>query len=188
MPWPNDALSTESLDSNTDKPSRTLFLTLVNTVKSMIAGRGRPNGVAPLDGDGRVPTTNLPRGLADGVAPLNEQRQVPGENLPLGIAGGGATLDANGKVELSQLPVATNTARGIVALDDLGKVKAVDVSKSQTGAGQVTDISIGALIDAAGILHLSLHLTLSPPAESSPDDTQDTQNTQNTQATGDQAP
>ncbi|HEY9270011.1 phage tail protein [Achromobacter sp.] len=83
--------------------------------------KGIADGVAPLDGAGKVPAAHLDdylhsdeRGAAGGVAPLDETGKVPAVNLPAaedsiplsqkGQPGGVATLDAEGLVPKEQLP------------------------------------------------------------------------------------
>ena len=60
MPWPTDDLSTAGVDSGADRPPRAEFFKLFQRVKTIIAGRGSADGVASLDGAGRVPSAQLP--------------------------------------------------------------------------------------------------------------------------------
>ncbi|WP_420011044.1 hypothetical protein [Tateyamaria sp.] len=90
MTWPIDDLSTDSLDSQNDRPSRREFFKIFQRVKSMIRARGRPGGVASLRDDGKVPVAQLP----------GEALQ----NTALGVPNGAASLNANGDVPLGQIP------------------------------------------------------------------------------------
>jgi hypothetical protein len=83
--------------------------------------KGANNGVATLDGTGKVPTAQLPsmnyiptseKGAASGVATLDTGGKVPSAQIPSlsyiptsekGANSGIATLDSSGKVPLSQL-------------------------------------------------------------------------------------
>lgn len=63
MGWGNNTnITTTHLDSSSDDPSlaRAEILAAVNELQAVIAGRNTANGVAPTDGDNRVPNTNLP--------------------------------------------------------------------------------------------------------------------------------
>ena len=91
MAWPVDNITTESVDSNNDRPNRGHFFTLFSRVKSIIAARGAANGVASLDLDGKVPVGQLP----DSV--------TRNQNLRRGEPNGVASLDANGDVPIGQI-------------------------------------------------------------------------------------
>lgn len=65
------------------------------------AQKGVANGVATLDENGKVPTSELP---AMNYIPTSEK----------GVASGVATLDAQGKVPAGELPIATSTTIGAI--------------------------------------------------------------------------
>jgi len=101
---------------------------------------GQPNGVASLDGTGKVPASQLPamdyiptsqKGTANGVAPLGADSKVPAANLPLGTANGAASLGADGKVPVAQIPALDyiptsqkGAANGVASLGADGKLTA----------------------------------------------------------------
>ena len=62
MAWPTDNLDTTNLDAGTDSPAlaRPMLARLIGRVKSIIASRGVANGVASLDGTGKIPVSQLP--------------------------------------------------------------------------------------------------------------------------------
>ncbi len=87
MSWPTDNISTASVDSQADRPDRRAFLTVFRALKAVIGAKGRPNGLAELDGNRKIFVDQLRRNEAGGVAPLNSDRKVPVANLPGDIAG-----------------------------------------------------------------------------------------------------
>lgn len=56
--------------------------------------KGQANGLASLDGSGKIPASQVPEAASIGVVPATEK----------GAANGVATLDASGKIPTSQLP------------------------------------------------------------------------------------
>ena len=62
MAWPTDDLDVANMDAGTDSPAlaRPMFVRVVNRLKSIIAARGQPNGIATLDADGKIPASQLP--------------------------------------------------------------------------------------------------------------------------------
>lgn len=115
--------------------------------KIPLTQKGQPNGVAPLDADGKVPAAMIPangtfipttaRGAAGGVAGLDSGGKVPPAQLPVGTASGVAGLDPTGKVPLSQLPASLSgayiptsqkgVANGVAPLGADGKVPAINL-------------------------------------------------------------
>ena len=69
MAWPQDDLDITNMDAGTDSPAlaRPMFARLVNRVKSIIAARGQPGGVASLDAQGKVPSVQIPSGQVGSV-------------------------------------------------------------------------------------------------------------------------
>lgn len=65
---------------------------------------GAANGVAGLDGGGKVPIGQLPHGTASGIADLDAGAKVPVAQLPVNAANGVAGLDGGGLINASQLP------------------------------------------------------------------------------------
>ena len=90
MTWPIDDLSTESLDAQSDRPSRLEFFKIFQRVKSIIRARGRARGIASLGPDGKIPVAQLP--------------QAALQSAELGVPNGAASLDGNGDVPLQQIP------------------------------------------------------------------------------------
>ena len=82
MPWPQDDLVTDDLDSGSDRPPRAEFFKLFQRVKTIIAARGEVNGIPILDSRGRIPATQVGRGVAGGVASLGSDGMVPASQLP----------------------------------------------------------------------------------------------------------
>lgn len=78
------------------------------------------NGIAPLNGDSKVPLANLIYNVANGIAPLNADAKVPIANLIYNVASGVAPLDGSVKVPLANLYY--NVASGLCPLDSGGKV------------------------------------------------------------------
>lgn len=81
MAWPADDLHTTNMDSDSDSPAaaRPMFVRLVNRVKSIIAARGVPNGIATLDASGKIPVEQLPDGGGAGTllwSPAGAYQQV----------------------------------------------------------------------------------------------------------------
>ena len=87
---------------------------------------GVANGVAQLDGSGKVPEAQLPtmdyiptsqKGVAGGVASLNSSGKIPPAQIPSlnyiptsqkGVANGVASLDSSKRIPVSQLPGVTS--------------------------------------------------------------------------------
>ncbi len=164
MPWPNDDLTTDSLDSAADRPSRTHFLRLTQIVKAVLGARGDASGIAPLGVDRKVPNPNLPLDVAwgvpqlqadrvmrtrnlpirpSGVAPLDGDGQVPVANLPRGDAGGIAPLDGDGQVPVANLP--RGDAGGIAPLDASRKVPAANLDVPSIRIHGDSGIDIGGI-------------------------------------------
>jgi hypothetical protein len=91
--WPGSpGFGTTNVDAGTDSPAaaRSNIKDLMDDVSDMIGARGANDGVAPLDGDGKVPIANLPSALG-GVTPIEANIGswgVPGTYLwsvPVGV-------------------------------------------------------------------------------------------------------
>lgn len=114
--------------------------------KIPLTQKNAPNGVAPLDADGKVPVANLPaaggpfiptsaKGASGGVASLGTNSKVPVAQLPVGTANGVAPLGSDGKVPSVNLPPALTgdfiptsqkaANSGVAPLDSTGKVPSV---------------------------------------------------------------
>lgn len=92
---------------------------------AILASKGQPNGIAPLDAGQKVPVLYLPdqsgtyvpvaqKAAANGVATLNAASQIPAAQYDgavvvlvstRGAANGVATLDGTTKIPLAQIPV-----------------------------------------------------------------------------------
>ena len=59
MTWPNDDIDITSLETDTARPDRGVFLTIARHIKEIIAARGEESGIAPLDDDGKLPSAHL---------------------------------------------------------------------------------------------------------------------------------
>ena len=72
MAWPIDDLDVTHMDAGTDSPAlaRPMFVRVVNRLKSVIAARGQPNGIATLDADGKIPASQLPESQTQSGATL----------------------------------------------------------------------------------------------------------------------
>lgn len=71
MAWPSSAgFGTTNVDATGDSPAsaRSDIKNLMDDVSDMIGARGADDGVAPLDGDGKVPLANLPEQVSSGGA------------------------------------------------------------------------------------------------------------------------
>lgn len=117
MAWPSWLIDTQHFDSQADTPSRVDVYQMARAVAAILASRGvdiasvvngkvpdaqlgraQPNGVAPLDGNRKIPTGYLPTTLSNPTSSRFLARTA------VGAAGGAASLDANGKVPAAQLP------------------------------------------------------------------------------------
>lgn len=69
MAWPNDDLNTSHLDADSDSPAlaRPMLERAIIRLKAVIAARGVRNGIASLDGAGKVPAAQLPDSVLAGT-------------------------------------------------------------------------------------------------------------------------
>ncbi|MFO1461317.1 MAG: hypothetical protein U1G08_18175 [Verrucomicrobiota bacterium] len=138
--------------------------------KIPLTQKGQPNGVAPLDADGKVPAAMIPangtfipttaRGAAGGVAGLDSGGKVPPSQLPVGTPNGVAGLDPTGKVPLAQLPASLSgayiptsqkgEANGVAPLGADGKVPAANLPATIGGPF----VPVGAVGAAGGVVPL----------------------------------
>ena len=116
-----------------------------------ISQKGVPNGIATLDGSGKIPNTQIPslsyipanqKGAASGVAELDSTGKVPTNQLPSfdyiptsqkGAASGVASLDSSGKLEESQKPDYTAAEVGAVPTTRKVNGKALSADVTLTG-------------------------------------------------------
>ena len=110
--------------------------------KIPLTQKGQPNGVAPLDSDGKIPQAMIPsngtfipttaRGAPGGVLGLDSTGKAVTTQLPIGSPNGIPGLGPDGKVPLSQLPSSLSgayiptsqkgVANGVTPLGPDGKV------------------------------------------------------------------
>lgn len=112
MAWPSSpGFATTNLDAGTDSPAsaRSDIKNALDDVTDIIGARGISDGVASLDGSGKVPTSQLPASVANGGSGVPQEIEVwstPGSHLwtvPAGVtricaevfgAGGGGSNGA----------------------------------------------------------------------------------------------
>lgn len=131
-------------------------LNVKQKIDDIINKIGKPNGIASLDSNGKVLSTQLPsldyiplnqKGTANGVATLDGVGKVIAAQLPSldyvplsqkGVANGVATLNSSGKVPATQLEVDfTSVLNRITELEN--KVNALRLDNTQGLAIQVTN-------------------------------------------------
>ena len=113
-------------NSNDDSPQRIWTGTLQEYTAQ---GKDQSDDLCIVTDDDPVPATFVQRsevGVADGVASLDSNGKIPSSELPTmdyipsaekGAVNGVAQLDANGKVPSGELPVATSSTVGAVKID-----------------------------------------------------------------------
>ena len=134
--------------------------------------KGVANGVAELDGSGKVPSDQLPdmdyiptseKGVANGVAELDGSGKVPSDQLPdmdyiptseKGVANGVATLGENGKVPKTQIPTENSLIVTLVSTDWTGETAPYTQTVSCSGVTSNNDVLIAPKIDDAADMEM----------------------------------
>lgn len=83
--WPTTRVATDRTDQQTDAPDRDAIYSLITLVNAILDARGAAasDGLASLV-SGEIPDTQMKRGEPNGVAPLDGTRKVPSTFLPQG--------------------------------------------------------------------------------------------------------
>ncbi|MER5671178.1 hypothetical protein [Pseudonocardia alni] len=101
-------------------PRITSLVTRTETIEN---SRGAASGLATLDGNSRVPTTQLPAGQASGVASLDSNSRVPIAQIPTGTTSSTVALGNDSRITGAEQTANRNATNGYAGLNGAGQIQ-----------------------------------------------------------------